>query len=141
MLHDYSEALGIAYQIRDDLDDLAAARAEGEAPERRPTLPWSMAWEKAKRPVKPDVVTAWIDTPEAKNGQVEAAYRLLDDLSVETRCRELMTAYQEEAIKSLRRLEDATVKGLLRRVVGKIFDELRIEGWCREHEARNAASS
>jgi geranylgeranyl pyrophosphate synthase len=141
VLHDYSESLGIAYQIRDDLDDLVASRAAGEAPERRPTLPWSMAWEKAKPSVKPDVATAWIHTPEAQNGQVKAAWALLDDLSVESRCRELMTAYQEEAIKSLRRLEDATVKGLLRRVVGKIFDQLRIEGWCREHEARNAASS
>lgn len=140
VLRDYSDALGIAYQIRDDLDDLAAARAAGEAPERRPTLPWSLAWEKATRTKKPEVVTAWIDTPQAQNGQVEAAYRLMDDLSVESRCRELLTAYQEEAVKHLRRLEDASVKGLLRRVVGKIFDELRIEGWCREHEARNAAS-
>ena len=35
--------------------------------------------------------------------------------------------------------ENATLKGLLRRVVGKIFPRQLIEGYCSEFEARNAA--
>ena len=30
------------------------------------------------------------------------------------------------------------LKGLLRRVIGKIFNELEIKGWCREFEQVNA---
>ena len=42
---------------------------------------------------------------------------------------------------ALRVLENATLKGLLRRVIGKIFgDKLVIEGYCGEFEARNAPS-
>jgi geranylgeranyl diphosphate synthase type II len=29
------------------------------------------------------------------------------------------------------------LKGLLRRVIGKIFNELEIKGWCREFEQKN----
>ena len=44
----------------------------------------------------------------------------------------------EQAVRSLRFLHEATLKGLLRRVVGKIFPRTLIEGYCSEFEARNA---
>ncbi|MEM8933473.1 MAG: polyprenyl synthetase family protein [Acidobacteriota bacterium] len=141
-LHDalnaYSESLGIAYQIRDDLDDLAAAAANDQAPERRPTLPWALAHEMAKRARKPEVRAAWLGEGDSEVSAIDA-HTLLHELGVHQRSQELLEAYKEEAIKHLRRLDDANVKGLLRRVLGKIFDDLQIEGWCREHEARNAA--
>jgi hypothetical protein len=37
-------------------------------------------------------------------------------------------------------LSNPTLKGLMRRIVGKIFGEKLIEGYCSEFEARNAAS-
>jgi hypothetical protein len=46
--------------------------------------------------------------------------------------------YKEEATRSLTRLENASLKGLLRRVVGKIFG-VEIKGWCSEFETRDAA--
>ena len=55
------------------------------------------------------------------------------------RAHQLLEAYKEEATGALRRLTNANLKGLLRRVVGKIFNDLQIEGWCREFEARNAS--
>ena len=46
----------------------------------------------------------------------------------------------QTVVNALRVLENATLKGLLRRVIGKIFgDKLVIEGYCGEFEARNAA--
>jgi sulfite reductase beta subunit-like hemoprotein len=36
-------------------------------------------------------------------------------------------------------LHNASLKGLLRRVIGKIFT-LEVQGWCSEFETRNAAS-
>ena len=135
-LKSYSDALGVAYQIRDDLGELRAARDAGEAPERRPTLIWALAREAAKKAEKGRVAGLW--TGE-RDEAADVVHQLLVDLGAENRADELRKAYEDEAIRSLRLLDNANVKGLLRRVLGKIFDELKIEGWCSEHEARNAA--
>lgn len=134
-LGEYSDALGIAYQIRDDLDDLAASRRAGEMPEARPTLPWSLLLEKAGKERKEAVARAWYGDG---GGDPREIWELIGELGVEERARELMEAYKEEATRVLRRLDNANVKGLLRRTVGKIFNDLEIKGWCHEFEARNA---
>jgi hypothetical protein len=62
-------------------------------------------------------------------------------LGVLQKARELRAAYEQQAINSLRALTNPTLKGLLRRVIGKIFgNEHLIEGYCSEFEARHAAS-
>ncbi|MGK0185266.1 MAG: geranylgeranyl diphosphate synthase type II, partial [Verrucomicrobiales bacterium] len=53
------------------------------------------------------------------------------------RCMLLLESYKETAIRSLQELENANLKGLLRRVLGKIFNDLEIKGWCREYEVKN----
>ncbi len=58
---------------------------------------------------------------------------------MQERCESLLQGYKEEAIRSLGGLENPSLKGLLRRVVGKIFNDLEVKGWCSEFEARNAA--
>jgi hypothetical protein len=63
----------------------------------------------------------------------------LVELGAEERCRRLLDSYKEEAIRSLAVLEEPTLKGLLRRIVGKIFNDIELKGWCSEFEARNAA--
>ncbi len=136
-LRRYSEALGIAYQIRDDIDDLAA---EGDAPDDlqalRPSLPLAVARERAKG-ADADVLTrAWMRTPEP--GDAARLRALVDDAVVADRCRSMLELYKEQAIRTLPELQHASLKGLLRRVVGRIF-RAEIEGWCREFETRNAA--
>jgi geranylgeranyl pyrophosphate synthase len=123
VLRKYSDALGIAYQIRDDLDDMAPA-------DIRPSLPLSIAYERAKGERKAAIEQAWL-----RQGEVSPI--LVGELS-EERCRELLESYKEEAVRSLPALENPSLKGLLRRVVGKIF-QVEIKGWCREFETRNAA--
>jgi hypothetical protein len=49
----------------------------------------------------------------------------------------LLEGYKEAAIRSLQEVEIPNLKGLLRRVIGKIFNELEIKGWCREFEQKN----
>jgi geranylgeranyl pyrophosphate synthase len=120
----YSEALGIAYQIRDDLEDMAAA-------DTRPALPLAVAYERAKGEVRRMLERAW--------AREEAASPLLLAEMAEKRCSELLESYKEEAVRSLAAIENASLKGLLRRVVGKIF-QVEIKGWCSEFETRNAAN-
>ena len=133
-LSEYSDALGMAYQIRDDLHDLEASRTAGEMPEHRPTLPWSLLLEKGGKKRHETIKGAWCEGA----GDADEIYALLDELTVEKRAGELLEAYKEESTRVLRRLDNANVKGLLRRTVGKIFNDLEIKGWCHEFEARNA---
>jgi hypothetical protein len=62
-------------------------------------------------------------------------------LGADQRARTLLETYKEEAIRCLRDLENPNLKGLLRRVLGKIFNELEIKGWCKEHEVENRLNS
>ena len=135
----YSEALGIAYQIRDDLDDLTGTDAPDDIAALRPSLPLAVGVERAKgqnEEAHTALLAAWrrdtSDTPEALRAR-------LIELNVEDRCRRLLDSYKEEAIRSLAVLDEPTLKGLLRRIVGKIFNDIELKGWCREFEARNAA--
>ena len=125
VLTKYSDALGIAYQIRDDLEDIATA-------ETGPSLPLAIAYERAKGDSKAMLARTW--------QREEPASPVLVAELAEARCRELLESYKEEAVRMLPALENASLKGLLRRVVGKIF-QVEIKGWCSEFETRNAASS
>jgi geranylgeranyl diphosphate synthase, type II len=110
VLRRYSDALGVAYQIRDDIEDLKTdADVIGQA--ARPSLPMALALERKKS---------------------------VRDSVVEDRARGMLEAYKEEAIRTLPALQNASLKGLLRRVIGKIF-RVEIQGWCSEFETRDAA--
>ena len=137
VLSQYSEALGIAYQIRDDLDDLETNQAPGDLTAFRPTLPLALAYERTKGENRMLVERAWRRDAAlaAEDWRLRA---LITELGVEERARGLMESYKEQAVRSLVQLKNPSLKGLLRRVVGKIFS-MEIKGWCSEFEARNAA--
>jgi geranylgeranyl diphosphate synthase type II len=140
VLRDYSEALGIAYQIRDDLEDLdtlaAIAPVDG-CGLGGPSLLLALACDKTKASGRDHVMTLW---QECRTGlPAMTAFRsLLGELAVEERARALLEAYKEQAIRTLPALQNASLKGLLRRVVGKVF-RVEIKGWCSEFETRDAA--
>ncbi len=143
VLRAYSEALGIAYQIRDDLADLGVP-GNADAPREdtsdiaglRPSLLLATAHERAECDKRKFTSALWERRlPEgATVAQIEQLYR---DLKADERCKELLERYKEEAIRSLRDLENPSLKGLLRRVIGKIFNDTEIKGWCKEFEAKN----
>ena len=132
----YSEALGVAYQIRDDIEDLAAEQPFAAGPPR-PSLPVALAFEKA-RGAKLDALKQACYGEGDRISDPPGVAALLRDLGVEDRARALLEAYKEQAIRTLPGLQNASLKGLLRRVVGKIF-RVEIKGWCSEFEARDAA--
>ena len=135
----YSEALGIAYQVRDDLEDLDAPQAGDDIRSLRPALPLAVAFERAKDDRKALLNRVWGGAvlDEATGAEVRELIRALD---AEERCERFLESYKEQAVRSLTELQDAGLKGLLRRVIGKIFS-VEIKGWCGEFEARNAAGS
>src|SRR5712671_5705722 len=75
----YSEALGIAYQIRDDIDDLAADGA-GDDGSMRPSLPLAIAFERshAKEPLRNALRSAWTGSESTiDHGQIPGIIREL----------------------------------------------------------------
>lgn len=135
----YSEALGIAYQIRDDLSDLGLGGDTNDLAGMRPSLLLAIAHEKAKGPSKELLASLWRRTWPAGVTQerIEALYA---ELGVQARAEVLLGTYKEEAIRSLHELENANLKGLLRRTLGKIFNDVEIKGWCKEQEQVNRAT-
>ncbi len=132
----YSEALGIAYQIRDDLSDLGLGGDTDDLAGMRPSLLLAIAHEKAKGTQKEQLASIWrrVWPAGTTQEQIEALYT---ELGAPARAEVLLGTYKEEAIRCLADLENANLKGLLRRTLGKIFNDVEIKGWCKEHEQVN----
>lgn len=133
-LHSYSEALGIAYQIRDDLDDLGEDSGDNKLGTIRPSVILSTTREKAKGEDKEFMTRLWSGE---ENATLDRVRELATQVKADERCLLLLETYKETAIRSLQDVNNANLKGLLRRVLGKIFNSIEIKGWCRENEVRN----
>jgi geranylgeranyl pyrophosphate synthase len=136
VLHVYSEALGIAYQIRDDLSDLGDTGETNDIAGLRPSLLLAVAHEKAKDAQKELLASVWRRQLPAGVSvkDIEALYTAV---GADLRAKTLLETYKEEAIRCLQDLENPNLKGLLRRVLGKIFNDVEIKGWCKEQEQAN----
>jgi len=136
-LHAYSEALGIAYQIRDDMDDLSEDSGENGVNSIRPSILLAATHEKAKGAEKEFMAELWSKQSVVDAEVLRKVRQLAHDLKADDRCITLLESYKETAIRSLSDLDNHNLKGLLRRVLGKIFNDLEIKGWCREFETKN----
>jgi geranylgeranyl diphosphate synthase type II len=150
-LRAYSEAVGIAYQIKDDLDDLVddaglatlagiGRAAPGGSAESRPSVVLALAAERARgedRALLAEIAAGRphpAATPERLREAIRAA-------KADEKAALLLEAYKEQAVRALDGLGDATLKGLLRRVLARMFNELSFGGYCREQEAKVAGAT
>ena len=121
VLRDYSEALGIAYQIRDDLDDLDGGRRTTTAC-GAPSLPLGARAATRRRRCGRELRHERSGAAAARAPTIaQRSRRCSRELGVEDAAAALLEAYKEQAIRSLPALQNASLKGLLRRVIGKIF--------------------
>ena len=134
----YSSALGIAYQIRDDLSDWEGTGDSNDLATLRPSLLLAVARDRANGETRTYLDRVWRQEEPADAARLAAICR---ETRADERCRQLLETYKEEAIRSLSSLENGSLKGLLRRTLGKIFNDVEIKGWCKEHEAENHAGS
>ena len=138
VLQSYSEALGIAYQIRDDFSDLGDRGETNDIAGLRPSLLLAAAHERASDLEKRALTEALWRRQPPEGLSAAAVEALYNELKADERCRTLLETYKEEAIRSLRDLDNANLKGLLRRVIGKVFNDVEIKGWCKEQEKLSA---
>ena len=136
VLEQYSENLGIAYQIRDDMDDLGADAGDNELEQMRPSVLLAIARERAKGDDKAVLDALWTHG-DLEGIEIHKIRSLAHTLEADEKCLLLFETYKEAAVRALADLENANLKGLLRRVMGKIFNDLEIKGWCREFEVKN----
>jgi geranylgeranyl pyrophosphate synthase len=134
VLSGYSEALGIAYQIRDDLSDLGEGGETNDIAGLRPSLLLATAHERAEGELKARLASHWRREQAVPFSEIERIYA---EVGAADRCRDLLERYKEEAVRTLKDLENPSLKGLLRRVLGKIFNDTEIKGWCKEFEEKN----
>src|SRR5690606_23970366 len=109
----YSRFLGIAYQIRDDLEDLENPDG-ADAASPRPSLLLAIARERAQGDLRAAIERHARRDPVAEPALVAEWVR---QLKADERCRHLLESYKEEAIRSLAALEHPSLKGLLRRTL------------------------
>jgi geranylgeranyl pyrophosphate synthase len=133
----FSDALGTAYQIKDDIGDFDSGVDPDDISAQRLSVLLALAHDRPKGAANP-VLQAAFRRDASLDAQAVRAAIIGEDAP--DRARRLMEGYKEEAVRSLAGLESASLKGLLRRVVSKIF-RVQIEGWCGEFETRNVADS
>lgn len=139
VLSKYSESLGIAYQIRDDLEDLTGGgHAPDDVSKLRPSLLLAVANERARGEAKLFMESVWRRTASGAD-LPDRIRQTIVEFKADDRCQRLLESYKEEAIRALADLDNASLKGLLRRVMSKIFNDLQMRGWCSEFEAKNKA--
>jgi geranylgeranyl diphosphate synthase type II len=139
-LHQYSEALGIAYQIRDDLDDLGDDADANNQATIRPSVVLSLLRERGKGEVKETMEKLWAgELPQIPDKSLIREWA--QSSSAHEKAMMLLESYKEQAVRSLQSVDNANLKGLLRRVIGKIFNDLQIKGWCHEFEVGNVTNA
>ncbi len=141
VLHEYSESVGIAYQVRDDLEDYTGDSDSNDLRDLRPSVILSIAHKRSKDGDEKKLLDSLWNRACSYDDIADELSRILQERGVIEKAVELKEAYTEQAIRSLRTITNATLKGLLRRVVGKMFGDNLIEGYCSEFEARNASGS
>ncbi len=131
VLRSYSEAVGIAYQLHDDLDDLTQPGVDV-----RGSVLLAIAYKRsADAEDRAMLAAAW----RGEVGMSEELVALLVRTSAVKKTGELAKAWEEQAVRALRALDQPTLKGLLRRVVAKLFPQELVEGMCDERAARHVA--
>jgi geranylgeranyl diphosphate synthase type II len=135
VLEQYSEDLGVAYQIYDDLMDFPDGWNQKHS-SMRPSILLALAYEKAKPKDKPLLESIWNRSIEfnAVRAKVD---KIFTELNVTEEIWDLMESYKQNAINCLSQLGSPALKSLLRRVIWKIFGDVKLMGCCDEHKTAN----
>lgn len=137
VLREYSRGLGVAYQIRDDLEDLigGAGDLEGRRPSIVPAVARVMAKGRQREMLDRALQGAAGNGSKSDWRQVR---EILARLEVAPAVQSMLDVYKDRAIRSLFSLNSVPLKRLLRRLVAKIFGDVEPMDCCNEHPHRDA---
>ncbi len=135
-LHQYSEAMGLAYQIRDDLEDYLVPGEDQHRLLERPSIIMALATEQAHGQSRHLLMRAWQE-PDVRETEFDVIMALFKDLEIDKNAHVLMTQTKTRAIDTLTHLQNTALKGLLRRVISKIFGDFDLMGCCNDSQTRH----
>ena len=139
-LEQYSRSLGIAYQIRDDIDDFGSCENLAAEIGSRPSLLLALACEMAEDKDKKLLESVWSGRG-LREDEEQDIRDIFEKLQVEQAALNLMQFHKSQAIGSLAPLKSTALKALLRRVIAKIFNDLDVMRCCNDHPARHEKGS
>jgi geranylgeranyl pyrophosphate synthase len=118
----YSEAMGIAYQIFDDLEDFKSGGDADDVRAGRPSIVVAAACEQAREADRRVIEEAWCGRRALTGAGAETVRELIRRNGGEEKAGEFLAAYKDEALRSLRPLENRNLKLLLHRIVAMVFE-------------------
>jgi geranylgeranyl pyrophosphate synthase len=119
----YSRLLGIAYQIRDDLDDFGEQAESNDLRGHRPSLLMALAYDRSSGDDR-DLLNRLWQRDVTFDHVADAVYDIYNRLDVPAAARRMLHQHRNEAVRILRELRDPTLRGLLRRVLSRIFPQV-----------------
>jgi geranylgeranyl diphosphate synthase, type II len=129
----YSQALGLAYQIKDDIEDFDEGIGIDELAGKRPSILLALAWECGGENDRRFLSRIW--TQELAIEEKRTIFmQTCESLNIRSRAADILEEYKSAAAAAINPLENAPLKILLRRIIGKIFNEIDILGCCDEHK-------
>ena len=118
IIREFSLAVGVAYQVQDDLQDFQRGGDVDDVKMQRPSIVMALAHDRAIGAQRAALADAWCKGSCADS---ESARRIVTELDAETAARHLLEDHKARALAALRPLKNRNLKILLHRIVGKIF--------------------
>lgn len=122
MLRQYSMAIGTAYQIKDDLDDLRPGIDADNEKSLRASLIMAITYELASERDQASI-RALFKTDAMINAKNTQILPLIEKYETHQRARQLFQHYRNEAIRTLAPARNAQLKSILRRLVGRLLKD------------------
>jgi len=122
----FSEAMGVAYQIRDDLEDWFAQESSAHEGTTRASIMVSLACEHADGATRQRIRQAW-HSPSANTEPRELLNEVCLSLRIEEKARQLLEHYRNTSIRSLSGINNSCLKRLLRQLVGRVLGPITSE--------------
>lgn len=122
LLKRFSASLGMAYQIRDDLEDYAAMSRDNDMLSLRPSLLMAMAFENASPEDRARMLR--VLRRETSPDGVSFLVGMAEQAGAPARARQLFEHHRNESLRCLAALRQAPLKSLLHRVTGRILRDV-----------------
>ena len=121
VLRAYSEAVGTAYQVQDDLADFQSGGDVDDVASRRPSVPIAVALENADPAVRDTICAFW--TGRSTRAPADELRRMMRAAGAEEKTRALLEELKNKARLALAPLRNQSLKILLYRLLAKILPD------------------
>jgi geranylgeranyl pyrophosphate synthase len=116
----FSHALGVAYQVQDDLDDFHGRNDVDDVQARRPSVVLAVAHHLARGAARARIAKAWCGRGDVNSAEVR---RIIRSVGAAQQAREIVGRYKRAALDALRPLAGLKLKLVLCRLADRMLPE------------------